>query len=160
MTQVNSVNVSNPQSVYQAQDTRGLQQGNQTPAQQRDDQIEVQSSIQTEQRRDDVQRQEGIREESLVREQQDVNFDSARIDQRQLEQQRQEASSPTEGRPDQIIPPTQDTVRQLEQNTSARQEQTQNANGLGRTAINSYNSLDSQQQSELIRGQISVDITA
>lgn len=128
----------------------------QSPVQRQEQQRELQTNLANEQNQRTEQINESAREEVQVREQQDLQSEAARNEQRQRDEQLRTDSSG----PNQITPPTQDTIRQLEQSAATQQQQTQNANGLGQTAINSYNSLNAQQQSDLLRGQINVDITA
>lgn len=122
-------------------------------------QQEQQISNREEQRVSDDQRIETVRENTQTREQDNLNSEAARQEQRQRERELQTERLEGTSQP-QITPPNQDTIRQLEQNATRQQEQSQNASGLGQTAINSYNSLSSQQQNELLRGQVNVDITA
>mgnify|MGYP001225098750 CR=1 FL=1 len=128
----------------------------QNPVQRQEQQRELQTTLANEQNQRSEQINESAREETVINEQLDLQSEAARNEQRQRDQElRTEQLGPN-----QITPPNQDTIRQLEQNAASQQQQTQNANGLGQTAINSYNSLNAQQQSDLLRGQINVDITA
>jgi hypothetical protein len=57
-----------------------------------------------------------------------------------------------------IIPPDKATISQLEANRQT--SQLDNANGLGRTAVSSYQSLASAEQSQQLAQRVRVNITA
>jgi len=107
-------------------------------------------ALQNEQRTDAVREQNQVQ----IRQQSELQSEAARSEQRDRDQAAQNSElleSQT------VAAPSQQTLNELDRQQAARQSE--NASGLGQTALNSYRSLETEQQRRDISSQVNVDIT-